>query len=164
MTRTRVCIVNPFQHGGGAEFQISLLTAALHAANRFDVWYLTHHVAPEIQPNGYEIVRIGDDDRVPRLGYVTDFVPLYRALRSLKPHVIYQRVACGYTGICAFYTRQHHRLTRMIWHVAHTTDVTRESLDTVETYCGAGLRNAVLNMASAERTGSWYRPTTRTDC
>jgi glycosyltransferase involved in cell wall biosynthesis len=130
VSRTRVCIVNPFQHGGGAEFQISLLTAALQAANRFDVWYLTHHVAPEIQPNGYEIVRIGDDDRVPRLGYVTDFVPLYRALRSLKPHVIYQRVACGYTGICAFYTRQHHRLTRMIWHVAHTTDVSRESLDT----------------------------------
>ena len=130
MSRTRVCIVNPFQHGGGAEFQISLLTAALHAADRFDVWYLTHHVSPDIQPNGYQIVRIGDDDRVPRLGYVTDFVPLYRALRSLKPHVIYQRVACGYTGICAFYARQHHRLTRMIWHVAHTTDVTRESLDT----------------------------------
>jgi len=130
VSRTRLCIVNPFQHGGGAEFQISLLTAALHATNRFDVWYLTHHVSPEIQPNGYQVVRIGKDDRVPRLGYVTDFVPLYRALRSLKPHVIYQRVAGGYTGICAFYARQHHRSTRMIWHVAHTTDVTREHLDT----------------------------------
>jgi glycosyltransferase involved in cell wall biosynthesis len=124
-----VCIVNPFQHGGGAEFQISLLAAALHAANRFDVWYLTHHVAPEIQPNSYQVVRIGTNDRVPRLGYVTDFIPLYRALRKLEPHVIYQRVAGGYTGICAFYTRQHHRMTRMIWHVAHTTDVTREHLD-----------------------------------
>jgi glycosyltransferase involved in cell wall biosynthesis len=130
VSRTRVCIVNPFQHGGGAEFQISLLTGALQAADRFDVWYLTHHVAPEIKPNGYQIVRIGNDDRVPRLGYVTDFVPLYRALGALKPHVIYQRVAGGYTGICAFYTRQHHRSTRMIWHVAHTTDVTREHLDT----------------------------------
>ena len=130
MTRTRVCIVNPFQHGGGAEFQISLLTAALHAANRFDVWYLAHHVVPEIKPDGYQVVRIGKSDRVPRLGYVTDFVPLYRALRKLEPHVIYQRVACGYTGICAFYARQHHRLTRMIWHVAHTTDVTPEMLDT----------------------------------
>jgi glycosyltransferase involved in cell wall biosynthesis len=124
-----VCIVNPFQHGGGAEFQISLLTAALQQENRFDVWYLTHHVAPQIKPDGYQVVRIGDGNRVPRLGYVTDFIPLYRALRTLKPHVIYQRVAGGYTGICAFYARQHHRTTRMIWHVAHTTDVTREHLD-----------------------------------
>jgi glycosyltransferase involved in cell wall biosynthesis len=124
-----VCIVNPFQHGGGAEFQISLLTAALQAANRFDVWYLTHHIAPQIQPSGYQLVRIGDNDRVPRLGYVTDFVPLYRALRAIRPQVIYQRVAGGYTGICAFYARRHHRATRMIWHVAHTTDVTREHLD-----------------------------------
>jgi len=125
-----VCIVNPFQHGGGAEFQISLLTGALRAADRFDVYYLTHHVAPEIKPDGYQVVRIGNDDRVPRLGYVSDFFPLYRALNSLTPHVIYQRVACGYTGICAFYARQHHRRTRMIWHVAHTTDVTPETLDT----------------------------------
>ena len=124
-----MCIVNPFQHGGGAELQISLLTAALHAADRFDVYYLTHHVAPEIEPSGYEVVRIGDNDRVPRLGYVSDFIPLYRTLRALSPHVIYQRVACGYTGICAFYARRHHRRTRMIWHVAHTTDVTPESLD-----------------------------------
>ena len=125
-----MCIVNPFQHGGGAEFQISLLAAALHAANRFDVWYLTHHVAPEIQTNGYQVVRIGGGKGVPRLGYVTDFIPLYRALRTLNPQVIYQRVAGGYTGICAFYARRHHRATRMIWHVAHTTDVTREHLDT----------------------------------
>jgi len=130
VSRTRLCIVNPFQHGGGAEFQISLLTAALREANRFDVYYLTHHVAPDIHPQGYEVVRIGNNDRVPRFGYVTDVIPLYRALRTLNPHVIYQRVAGGYTGICALYTRNHHRRTRMIWHVAHNTDVTRESLDT----------------------------------
>jgi len=130
VSRTRVCIVNPFQHGGGAEFQISLLTAALREANRFDVYYLTHHVALDIHPQGYEVVRIGDNARVPRFGYVTDVIPLYRALRALNPHVIYQRVAGGYTGICALYTRNHHRRTRMIWHVAHNTDVTRESLDT----------------------------------
>ena len=129
MSKTRVCIVNPFQHGGGAEFQISLLTAALHATNRFDLYYLTHHVAGNVQPHDYEVVRIGNDDRVPRLGYVTDFLPLYRSLRSIAPHVIYQRVAGGYTGICAFYARNNHRRTRMIWHVAHTTDVTPESLD-----------------------------------
>lgn len=128
MNQTRLCIVNPFQHGGGAEFQISLLTAALHQLGRFDVYYLARHVAPDIQPDSYKVVRIGHSDQVPRLGYVMDFIPLYRALRAIKPHVIYQRVACGYTGICAFYARRHR--TKMIWHVAHTTDVTPQTLDT----------------------------------
>lgn len=128
MNRTRLCIVNPFQHGGGAEFQISLLTAALHQADRFDVYYLARHVAADIGPQGYTVVRIGHSGKIPRLGYVMDFVPLYRALRAIKPQVIYQRVAGGYTGICAFYARRHR--ARMIWHVAHTTDVTPQTLDT----------------------------------
>jgi glycosyltransferase involved in cell wall biosynthesis len=124
---TRVCIVNPFQHGGGAEFQISLLTAALHAAGRFEVYYLARHIEPAIRPQSYTIVRIGRSGKVPALGYVTDFIPLYRALSEIEPQVIYQRVAGGYTGICAFYARRHR--SRMIWHVAHDTDVTPQTLD-----------------------------------
>src|ERR1700704_2144631 len=116
-SRTRLCIVNPFQHGGGAEFQISLLIAALHQADRFDVYYLTRHVDPDIRPEGYTVVRIGRNGKVPRLGYVTDLVPLYRALRAITPQVISQRVAGGYTGICALYARR--QRARMIWHVAH---------------------------------------------
>jgi glycosyltransferase involved in cell wall biosynthesis len=126
-SRTRLCIVNPFQHGGGAEFQISLLIAALRQADRFDVYYLARHVDPNIRPEGYTVVRIGRNGKVPRLGYVTDLVPLYRALRAIKPQVIYQRVAGGYTGICALYARRHR--ARMIWHVAHNTDVMPQTLD-----------------------------------
>jgi glycosyltransferase involved in cell wall biosynthesis len=125
--RTRLCIVNPFQHGGGAEFQISLLIAALRQADRFDVYYLARHVDPNIRPEGYTVVRIGRNGKVPRLGYVTDLVPLYRALRAIQPQVIYQRVAGGYTGICALYARRHR--ARMIWHVAHNTDVMPQTLD-----------------------------------
>ena len=126
-SRTRLCIVNPFQHGGGAEFQISLLIAALRQADRFDVYYLARHVDPNIRPDGYTVVRIGRNDKVPWLGYVTDLVPLYRALRAIKPQVIYQRVAGGYTGICALYARR--QRARMIWHVAHNTDVMPQTLD-----------------------------------
>ena len=125
--RTRLCIVNPFQHGGGAEFQISLLIAALRQADRFDVYYLARHVDETITPEGYTVVRIGRSGRVPFLGYITDLVPLYRALRAIGPQVIYQRVAGGYTGICALYARRHR--ARMIWHVAHETDVTPQTLD-----------------------------------
>lgn len=125
--RTRLCIVNPFQHGGGAEFQISLLIGALRQTDRFDVYYLARHVDQTISPAGYAVVRIGSSAGVPSFGYVMDFVPLYGALRQINPQVIYQRVACGYTGICALYARRHH--ARMIWHVAHNTDVTSKSLD-----------------------------------
>ncbi len=54
-------------------------------------------------------------------------VPLYGALRRLRPQVIYQRVAGGYTAICALYARRHR--IPLIWHVAHDTDVMPRSID-----------------------------------
>jgi glycosyltransferase involved in cell wall biosynthesis len=123
----RLCIVNPYEHGGGAEFQIALLIAALAETDRFEIYYLARHVNEARRPAGYRIVRIGHGARPPFLGYVADLVPLYRALRTIAPHVIYQRVACGYTGICALYARRH--AARLIWHVAHDTDVMPHTLD-----------------------------------
>ena len=64
---------------------------------------------------------------IPRLGYLMDARSLYRTLAAIRPAVIYQRVACAYTGICAFYSRRHS--VPMIWHVAHDTDVTPLILD-----------------------------------
>ncbi len=127
MSPVRVCIVNPFQHGGGAEYQISLLIGALRRANRFEVYYLARHVDPAIRPEDYTIVRIGRSSRVPIFGYLEDLVPLYRTLRRLRPQVIYQRVAGGYTAICALYARRHR--IPLIWHVAHDTDVMPKSID-----------------------------------
>ena len=125
--QVRLCIVNPFQHGGGAEFQISLLVSALRQTGRYETYYLARHIDQTIRPDGYTVVQIGRDGRVPRFGYTMDLVPLYRALREISPQVIYQRVAGGYTGICALYARRHR--ARMIWHVAHDTDVMPQTLD-----------------------------------
>jgi glycosyltransferase involved in cell wall biosynthesis len=124
----RLCIVNPFQHGGGAEYQISLLIQALRRHEKFDIYYLARHIDQHADAAGYEVVRIGKSGSVPSFGYVTDLLPLYRALARIRPHVIYQRVACGYTGICALYARRHG--AQLIWHVAHDTDVTARTLDT----------------------------------
>jgi glycosyltransferase involved in cell wall biosynthesis len=140
---TRLCIVNPFQHGGGAEFQIAQLIAVLNRTQRFEVCYLTRHIEPSLHPQGYTVVQIGNDGRVPRFGYVTDLLPLYRALREIKPHVIYQRVAGGYTGICALYAQR--QRTPMIWHVAHNTDVMPQTLDV-----GRNLLRRRLEKASIE--------------
>jgi glycosyltransferase involved in cell wall biosynthesis len=119
--RPRLCIVNPFQHGGGAEYQIGCLLDVLIPAQRCEVFYLAHHVEPAADRDGCTVVKIGQGNRVPRLGYVADVLPLYRALRHIGPDVIYQRVACGYTGISAWYARRNH--IRSVWHVAHDTDV-----------------------------------------
>ena len=121
--RTVVCFVNPFQHGGGAEYQIDCLIREMLALQRYDIYYLARHVHEAVAPVGFKVIRIGRSGNVPRFGYMTDAVPLYRALGRLQPTVIYQRVACGYTGISAAYAHRHSQTTRMIWHVAHDTDV-----------------------------------------
>ncbi|MEP6546188.1 MAG: glycosyltransferase family 4 protein [Gammaproteobacteria bacterium] len=125
--RTRVCIVNPFEHGGGAEYQISLLIDALADTGRYDIHYLTHFVDTRNRPRRYAVVRVGRGGGIPRLGYLAEAGSLYRALQRIDPSVIYQRVACGYTGICAFYARR--RGVPMVWHVSHDTEVKRQHLD-----------------------------------
>jgi glycosyltransferase involved in cell wall biosynthesis len=127
---TRLSIVTPHHpsaSGGGAEFQIQCLLESLLDLQRYDISYVARSVDPEFEPRGYRIVRIGHSSRAPRFGYGMDAVPLYRALKALRPQVIYQRVACGYSGVCAWYARRNS--ARMIWHVAHDTDVTGVTLD-----------------------------------
>ncbi len=127
---TRVSIVTPHHPSaasGGAEYQIQCLLESLVELGRYEISYVARSVSPGFEPAGYRVVRIGQSPRAPRFGYAMDAVPLYRALRMLRPQVIYQRVACGYSGICAWYARRNS--ARMIWHVAHDTDVTRETLD-----------------------------------
>jgi glycosyltransferase involved in cell wall biosynthesis len=125
--KLRLCIVTPRQHGGGAEYQISLLIAALLESTRYDIHLLVRHTDESIQQIGYHVVRIRRSAQVPRFGYISDLVPLYRALRLIKPNILYQRVACGYTGICALYARRQH--VPLVWHAAHDTDVSPATLD-----------------------------------
>lgn len=118
----RVCIVNPFQHGGGAEYQISCLIRHLSSTGQFEIFYLARHIVEDMPTPGYSVVKIGTGSNVPRFGYMVDAIPLYKALKQIKPDVIYQRVGCAYTGIAAFYAKKHD--IPMFWHVAHDTDVT----------------------------------------
>ena len=121
----RLCVVNPFQHGGGAEFQIHCLLDMLNPRSSYDVSYLARHIDPESR-GSYRVVPIGNGGAAPRLGYLMDAIPLYAALRSQAPDVIYQRVAGGYTAVCAYYARRHR--VPLIWHVAHDSDVTPQAL------------------------------------
>ena len=123
--RTRLCIVTPHHPRatlGGAEFQIECLVDALIPLQRYDISYVARSVDPAYHPEGYRIFRLGHRNQAPRFGYAMDAPQLYRTLNLLRPHVIYQRVACGYSGVCAFYARRNG--ARLIWHIAHDSDVT----------------------------------------
>ena len=123
----RICIVDPFEHGGGAEYQISLLIEALAAAGSHEVHYLAHFLDDRPRTKNYQASKIGSGP-LPRLGYLADGPSLYRELLRIDPDVIYQRVACGYTGVCAFYARR--QAVPMVWHVAHDSDVAPTLLET----------------------------------
>jgi glycosyltransferase involved in cell wall biosynthesis len=125
--KRKICIVDPYEHGGGAEYQIGLLIDALASCGDFQIHYLTHFVDARDRQRAYQVTRIGNGRPVARLGYMSDARSLYRALCSIDPGIIYQRVACAYTGICAFYARR--RAIPLLWHVAHDTEVTPQSLD-----------------------------------
>ena len=123
-TGQRLCIVTPAHSStttGGSEFQIDYLLETLVPQRRFEIYYLTSFVAGESVNGSYRIVRIGDGVRAPRFGYLAHAAPLYRALTNLRPTVIYQRVAGGYSGVSAHYARRHG--ARFVWHIAHDSDV-----------------------------------------
>jgi hypothetical protein len=117
----KICIVNPFEHGGGAEYQISLLIDALVAGKKCEVHYLVHFIDERDRTRNYQVSLVGRRGRVPRLGYLMDGWSLYSTPRQIDPCVIYQRAACAYTGICALYSLR--RAIPLIWHVAHDADV-----------------------------------------
>lgn len=120
-TRTKLCIVSPRHSGGGAEYQIGCLIDVLATLNSFDIYYLARHLGNDATSDKYSCVKIGRGEKTPAFGYAMDVIPLYQALRRLRPEVLYQRVGCGYTGICGLYASRYH--VPFIWHVAHDTDV-----------------------------------------
>lgn len=113
---------------GGAEYQIERLVDVLNSRHDYDIYYLNSVSGGDDSRGRYRVVRVGKGGRPPRFGYLCEAVPLYKALEKIQPHSIYQRVACGYTGICAYYARRHG--AKLVWHVAHDSDVSPDmSLD-----------------------------------
>jgi glycosyltransferase involved in cell wall biosynthesis len=148
--KARLCIVDPFEHGGGAEYQISLIIDALAASGRYDISYLARFVEPRGRARNYHAVRIGSGEGIPRLGYIMDARALYRELRKIDPSLIYQRVACAYTGICAAYARR--RSIPLVWHVAHDTDVTPQVLDPGRNFLRVRLEKWAVNFGARHAT------------
>jgi glycosyltransferase involved in cell wall biosynthesis len=140
--RPRLCIVDPNEHEGGAEYQISLLIDALAAGDRYEIHYLARFVDTRERARKYQVSKIGSDGPIPRLGYLIDGPSLYGKLREIDPCLIYQRVAGGYTGICAYYSRR--RSVPLLWHVAHDTDVMPEHLERARNFIRLRLEKSAI--------------------
>jgi len=105
---------------GGAQYQGKALIEHLVGRRDIDIHFVGRRIRAIHQPEGYRIHEVGK--RRPIAGtFLADVPSFWMALRRIRPDVIYQRVACTYTGVAALYARRAH--ARLVWHVAHDSDV-----------------------------------------
>jgi glycosyltransferase involved in cell wall biosynthesis len=149
--KRKICVVNPFEHGGGAEYQISLLIDALFRSGEFEIHYLAHFPDERDRVRNYQMSRIGSGGPIPRLGYVVEARSLYRRLREIGPDIIYQRVACAYTAVCALYARRCG--VPLVWHVSHDTELTPGHLDRTRNFLRLRLEKWMAQWGGRHATG-----------
>lgn len=104
---------------GGAQYQVKCIIEQLSNTPAYEIEYFAHAIAPDYVPSSYKIRPI--PGKTSRLGRAAHSVNLYKLLSAFKPDLIYQRVACAYSGVAALYAKRNG--AKMIWHVAHDGDV-----------------------------------------
>jgi glycosyltransferase involved in cell wall biosynthesis len=107
---------------GGAQYQVKLIIDRLLSDGNYEVHYITQR-ASDIEDYPYKI-HLLNGKMGKKFGQVSNFMSLIRMLMKINPDVIYQRVAGGYTGICAWYANKYGK--KMIFHVAQELDVNLE--------------------------------------
>jgi glycosyltransferase involved in cell wall biosynthesis len=126
--KKKLCIIVPSHWEtlmGGAEYQVQLLTERLVELDMFEIHYVTRRAPPGAVRPGYRVHALGDGRPLGGAFFV-DTPKLWRLLKQLRPDIIYQRVACAYTGVAAYYARSHG--CRMVWHVSSDRNVDRAPL------------------------------------
>lgn len=105
----RVCIVcegHPRAHMGGAEYQAHVLAEELSSRENVSVFYLARLTPTENTPQlPYTIRSIGNANGMRRRAVFFDAPQLARALRELRPDVIYEQMKQSYSAVCAHYAR-----------------------------------------------------------
>jgi glycosyltransferase involved in cell wall biosynthesis len=107
---------------GGAQYQAKCILDVLSTRSDVEIYYLARRTPPRLQQDGYKIVRVGTGSRGAGR-FLRDSWSLFRALKRLRPAVIYQRGLKAYTGVCAFYCMRYG--AKLVFHIAHDSDVCR---------------------------------------
>src|SRR5690606_23198550 len=127
--RLRLCVLLPVHWSaimGGSQYQAKLLIERLLERYDVDIHYLTVQCAPDHRPEGYVLHRFSGRGGIRRYGYFFDALRLYRALRKLRPDIVYQQVGCAHTGIAAWYAKRAGAL--MVWRVSSDRSVAPERI------------------------------------
>jgi glycosyltransferase involved in cell wall biosynthesis len=121
----KIAIVTPYHWSdryGGAEYQISLLIGEIARRHpELELHYICKPSTHHITPSDHAIRGLAEPRWYTKYGTFFDAPSLYRTLSDLRPDAIYQRVGCGYTGVCAAYAKRPG--VNMVWHIALDTDV-----------------------------------------
>jgi glycosyltransferase involved in cell wall biosynthesis len=122
--RKKICFLLPYHFSakmGGAEYQAKLVLEELSKRNQFQIFYLCREAATNFYSKNYKVICIGNNTGYRRFGYYFDATNVYKVLREISPDIVYQNVACAYTGIAAFYAKKYG--AKMIWHIASDNDL-----------------------------------------
>lgn len=120
----KICVVVPTHwttRMGGAQYQAKCLVNGLIESKKYEVYCLSKNVNENNVDGDYNLINIANRKGLSRYGFVFDIFRLFKILNRIKPDIIYQRVGCAYTGVCAHYARKNH--IKMIWNIAHENDV-----------------------------------------
>lgn len=107
---------------GGAQYQVKLLIEHLSKNPKYEIYYLTRNVDSYYNPSQYRIVRINSENNPTSISFFSDLRSIVKILSEIKPDIIYQRVACAYTGVAAYYGKRNNCTT--VWHISSDADVT----------------------------------------
>ena len=107
---------------GGSQFQAKMLVERLHQDHQVTVAYFTAR-ARRLKFDDHVVVPMSSKTKRRRYGHFWDYFELQKALREFQPAVVYQRVACAYTGISARFAKANG--VPMIWHMANEHDAER---------------------------------------
>lgn len=122
--KIKLCVIVPAHWEafmGGAQYQVKCLIDRASSSQQFDIYYLARKINFAYQPSHHKVIQIKGPSNLRKYGYFFDSYQLLSLLKKINPDVIYQRVACGYTGIAAYYAKNSN--CKMIWHIAHDQDV-----------------------------------------
>jgi glycosyltransferase involved in cell wall biosynthesis len=153
---------------GGAEYQTGLLAEEISHRPGVAVTYLARHVPPEPLSAGlqYTVRSIGTDAGLRRRAVFFDAPALWRALKEVRPDVVYQQAKQSYTAVCAAYARRHG--VPFFYHVASDADLDHRWIslhlsvntpfDIVESLSGDwGICHASHVVVQTERQGATLR-------
>jgi len=119
----RVAVVIPTHWDylmGGSQYQAKLLIEQLYQTYGVAITYFTARATTRRKFADHQVICGGHPNWLYRYGLFWDYFRLQRALSAFAPDVIYQRVACSYTGIAARYATRSG--IPLIWHLTNEKD------------------------------------------